>query len=328
MTTSYRDTTTATATNRTKRGTGSVRERSPGVWEIRVVVGFDAVHGRSVQRSFTVHGDAAFAEQRRRELVDDHGVSRVDFTTAGARLTVGELLERFFEAPHLWKPATVVSHRPVIRALMADPLSRRRLVVLTVGEVRAAVARWQAAGLSVPTVSSRWLVLRSALSWAVGENILRTNPLTGVKGPPRPIPRRHHTMVEVRQLLTTAESAVVRLTAELDAAPQSAKWRRLLYSAEQARLLLRVAADSGARRGELAVLRRADLDGRVLTIERGLSAGQLASTKTGRTRRLTLGGDDRPTRQRPLRLVGRPRPHAHRRLAVRAEPEPGDLPDR
>jgi hypothetical protein len=80
------------------------------VWEIRVVVGFDAVRGRSVQRSFTVRGDAVFAAQRRRELVDDHGVARVDFATAGARSTVGELLERFFDAPHLWKPATVVSH--------------------------------------------------------------------------------------------------------------------------------------------------------------------------------------------------------------------------
>lgn len=75
------------------------------------MVGFDAVRCRSVQRSFTVHGDAHFAERRRRELVDDYGVTRVDFTTAGAPLTVGELLERFFDAPHLWKPATLVSHR-------------------------------------------------------------------------------------------------------------------------------------------------------------------------------------------------------------------------
>ena len=55
----------------------SLRERLPGVWEIRVVVGFDAVRGRSVQRSFTVRGDAVFAEHRRRELVEDHGVTRL-----------------------------------------------------------------------------------------------------------------------------------------------------------------------------------------------------------------------------------------------------------
>jgi hypothetical protein len=38
-----------------------------------VVVGFDPVHARSVQRSFTVHRDEEAAEQRRRELVDDFG---------------------------------------------------------------------------------------------------------------------------------------------------------------------------------------------------------------------------------------------------------------
>jgi hypothetical protein len=80
MTSGYRDATTAT--KRAKRGTGSIRQRSPGVWEVRIVVGFDAVRGRSVQRSFTVHGDADFAERRRRELIDDYGVTRIDFTSA------------------------------------------------------------------------------------------------------------------------------------------------------------------------------------------------------------------------------------------------------
>jgi integrase len=62
-----------------------------------------------------------------------------------------------------------------------------------------------------------------------------------------------------------------------------------LFAAEQSLLLVRLAADSGARRGELAVLRLSDLDGRVLTLERSLSAGVLSSTKSGRTRRVTLG---------------------------------------
>lgn len=253
------------------------------------MVGFDPVRGRSVQRSSTVHGDAEYAQRRRRELVDGYGVTRVEFTTAGARLTVGELLERFFEAPHLWKPATVVSHRPVIHALLADPLAQRRLAVFTPGDVRAAICRWQVSGVSVPTVSARWLVLRSALSWAVGENILRVNPLAGVKGPPRPTPRLHHTIAEVRLMLRTAEATVEQIGAELSAAPASAQCRRRLFTAEQTLLLVRLAADSGARRGELAALRHSDLDGRILSIERGLSRGVLGSTKTSRNRRMTLG---------------------------------------
>jgi len=62
-----------------------------------------------------------------------------------------------------------------------------------------------------------------------------------------------------------------------------------LHKAEQIRLLVRLAADSGARRGELVALRFDDLEDRVLTIQRGVSADMLGPTKTGRTRRLTLG---------------------------------------
>jgi hypothetical protein len=75
MTTSYRD--EIPSRTRARRGSGSLRERSPGVWEIRVVVGFGPAHGHSVQRSFTVHGDAAWAQRRRCELVADYGIDRV-----------------------------------------------------------------------------------------------------------------------------------------------------------------------------------------------------------------------------------------------------------
>ncbi len=62
-----------------------------------------------------------------------------------------------------------------------------------------------------------------------------------------------------------------------------------LFVAEQTRLLVRLAADTGARRGKLATLRLSDLSGRVLTIERNLSLEILGPTKTGRNRRVTLG---------------------------------------
>jgi hypothetical protein len=57
------------AASRSRRGTDSLRGRSPGVWEIRVVVGCNPGDGRSSQRSFTFHGDAEFAEWQRPELV-------------------------------------------------------------------------------------------------------------------------------------------------------------------------------------------------------------------------------------------------------------------
>ena len=65
----------------------------------------------------------------------------------------------------------------------------------------------------MPTVSARWLVLRWAMSWAVGENILRTNPLAGMNGPPRPDPRRHHTLEEVRQICAPPRARSIMLPA-------------------------------------------------------------------------------------------------------------------
>ena len=52
---------------------------------------------------------------------------------------------------------------------------------------------------------------------------------------------------------------------------------------------MRLAANTGARRGELDALREHDLTGRVLTLEHGVSDEVLTTTKTGRSRRVTLG---------------------------------------
>jgi integrase len=110
-----------------------------------------------------------------------------------------------------------------------------------------------------------------------------------MRGRPRPQPRRHHSLGEVRQLLRYAEARLADARHALDANPNSAQRKRSAFVAEQDLVLVRLAADSGARRGEQAVLRLGDLDRRVLTIERGLSRGVLGSTKSSRTRRLTLG---------------------------------------
>lgn len=58
---------------------------------------------------------------------------------------------------------------------------------------------------------------------------------------------------------------------------------------EQLRLLLRLAADTGARRGELSALRTGDLRDRVLHLNRGVSDEVVTTTKTGHGRRVTVG---------------------------------------
>ncbi len=111
-----------------------------------------------------------------------------------------------------------------------------------------------------------------------------------MRAPPRPVPRRHLLPAEVATLLRTADEQVATASDGLHFRPRDAHAIEALFVAEQTRLLVRLAADTGARRGELATLRLSDLAGRALTIERNLSLGVLGPTKTSRSRRLTIGG--------------------------------------
>ena len=79
---------------------------SPGVWEVRVVVGFDPARGRSIQRSFTVHGDAALAGRARRELVAEYGSARSHVRCTAAVVTVGELLQGYLGSAQLTASST------------------------------------------------------------------------------------------------------------------------------------------------------------------------------------------------------------------------------
>jgi hypothetical protein len=223
-----------------------VRERRSGVWEVRVVVANDPVTGRSVQRSFTVRGDREFAEARRRELVERFGLDRGALYCEAARWSVAELLNRWVEAEHQWRPATRSSHESVVRFLHQDRLGGRGLAVLAPRHVEDAFARWRAAGASAALVWGRWAVLHSALAWAASERLLRSNPLEVMRGPPRPAARLHLTPGEVAQLLRAADDEVERTVKALADAPANGQRLEGLFVAEQTRLLVRLAADSAA----------------------------------------------------------------------------------
>jgi integrase len=266
-------------------GQGSLRERRPGVFEIRIAVGIDPVSGRTVQRSFWFHGEPDNAEERRRELAAQFAEYRA-VRRAAPFLTVGELLERWLDAQHDWRPSTWSGARSNAKALRADAIAGRRVATLRPEVVRVAMAQWTASGATVSVVSGRFRVLRSALGWAQAESIIDRNPLRDMRGPERPDTRMHVPEHDVLVLLRMSVVLVEKAEAAFDC---SLKSQKSLHKAEQVRLLVRLAADSGARRGELAALKFSDLVGRVLTIERGVSGEQIGPTKTKRTRRMTLG---------------------------------------
>jgi integrase len=266
-------------------GHGSLRERRPGVFEIRFAVGVDPVSGRIVQRSFWFHGALEDAEQRRSELASQFAEYRAVWRAAPF-LTVGELLERWMAAHHDWQPSTWSSARSNVKALTADAIAGRRVLSLRPEAVRQAMARWKETGASVSVISGRFRVLRSSFGWAQSESIIDRNPIRDMRGPPRPGTRMHIPGGDVAALIEASVKLVEKAEAALDGSMGSLK---ALHRAEQVQLLVRLAADSGARRGELVALRFGDPDGRVLTIERGVSGEEVGPTKTRQLRRLTLG---------------------------------------
>ncbi len=241
-----------------------------------------------MQRSFTVHGDEDYATACQAELVASHGVRRVAPST-DHWLTVGELLARFVAAPHHWSPATPASHAHVAGSLGRDRLARCRLDRLAPSVVVTAIDRWAAAGASPSWISGRFAVLHAALTWAIGHGLLWYDPLAGMRSPTRPYPRKHLPPTQVRTLITAAQAAVDKARAALAEQPHSRARTLRLWRAEQDLLLVRLVADSGLRRGELAALRTDDLDGRVLSIERAAKGTVVGPPKTHRRRRMTLG---------------------------------------
>ncbi|MGH3712134.1 MAG: tyrosine-type recombinase/integrase [Micromonosporaceae bacterium] len=152
--------------------------------------------------------------------------------------------------------------------------------------VRRAIFRWRAAGAGAAVVSGRSKVLCAALTFAVEQGLLRWHPLAGMRRPPQPLPRLPLPLDDVQMLLRTA----AKLVADAEAAADTAGGRQRLFEAEQTQLLAHLAADSAARRGELAAFLAGDLAGRVLSIHQAISGlDTVTCPKTHQYRSMTLG---------------------------------------
>ncbi len=113
----------------------TIRERRPGVWEVRVFTGADA-RGRPTQMSRTVRGGKRDAQKLAAQLETNAG----DAKPAG-RLVADVLDEWVKQNLDTWAPSSARDQQSRVRSIKKDPIARLSLSRLSVGDVE----RWHTA---------------------------------------------------------------------------------------------------------------------------------------------------------------------------------------
>jgi len=256
---------------------GSVRQRAPGSWELRVHTGRDPLTGRKRYAHRTVNGTKREAQAALARLVTEVG----DGAHAPEREgTVGELLERWFAHGEAdWSPTVVRSYRSIINRVILPRFGATPLRKLRAADIDAFYAELRkrggahAAPLAAASVRRIHSVLRRALAQGVKWGLLIANPAANAS-PPREPHREASvpTARDVGRLIKAAQTVNPDLSC-----------------------FLRLAAVTGARRGELCGLKWGDVDfrSRRLLIERSVVLGPEGAlfekqTKAHASRRIGL----------------------------------------
>lgn len=254
---------------------GSIRQRGTDSWELRVHAGRDDATGKKLYVTRTVRGGRRAAERALAKLVTE--VEHGTVTVAGG--TVEQLCEKWFasSSPN-WSPTVAAEYRRLLDRQILPRWGTTPLRRLRTSDLDAWYAQLRRSGgvrgrsLAPNSVNRIHAVLRRALNQGVKWGWIAVNP-AGAASPPK----------VRRSSIAIPEPAVIGALVEAAAAVNPGL-----------PVFVRLAAVTGARRGELCGLRwrNVDLDRGVLHI-----AGALAQvgnevfekgTKTHAERTLTL----------------------------------------
>jgi integrase len=219
---------------------GSMRQRSPGSWELAFDMGTDA-NGKRRQKFVTFRGGKREAQaELNRILADLQSGAYVE----PAKETVAQFLERWLRdyAKSSVTAKTLEGYENIARLHLAPvigyhPLSKLAPVHIQEYYSRALEGGRRGGGsLSASSVLHHHRVLREALQWGVKLQLLARNPADAVE-PPRPERK------EMRAL-------------------DADDTRKLLEAVSGSRLYtpILLAVTTGMRRGEILALRWADVD--------------------------------------------------------------------
>jgi integrase len=252
---------------------GSLRQRGPGSWQLRVYLGVDADTGKERWATKTVHGSRRHAAAELRQFVEEAGYARL---RAG---TIADLLDRWLaHASPGWSTSTLLQNRSVIERHLKPLLGHLAVTKLTTVDIDDVYRHLLRAGgaegrpLAPGTVHRVHVVLHRALTQAVRWEWVWLNPASAAS-PPRVSP------AEVRPPAPDQVQRLLAYVQERD--PDFATY-------------LWLAASTGARRSQLLGLRWAEVDLRHAAIGftrayvEGPTGPVLRATKTHRTYRVAI----------------------------------------
>lgn len=257
----------------------TIRERQPGVWEVRVYVGRDPVTGAPRQRSKVIRAGRATATGQPPKAVRAAAAAleaeAAKGSLGGTNATVEVLLDRYFE--HLERkdlsPHTLHGYRRYARSYIIPALGSRPVRKVSAWDLDRLYSGLADSGLSASSIRQTHAVLSGAFGQSVKWGWVGSNPAKTASPPP----------VRAARIAAPTTDEVIRILREAEA-------RDPVLGA-----LVAIAAITGARRGELCALRWPDVDlasGR-LRISRSLVdlPGQVTEkgTKTHSERVVALG---------------------------------------
>jgi integrase len=244
-----------------------MRERRPGVWELRVHLGRDPMSGKVRQRSRTFTGGKRAAGQALAEFVTETSAARAPATEGTLAFVLDEWLD--FAEPDL-SVTTLREYRRIVAKAIVPELGDVPLRKLTSKHLDDFYRGCSRRGLAPRTVRQRHAVIHRALDQAQKWGWCTVN-VASLASPPR------------------------ILTEEI-VPPSVPEMHRILEQAPTPELatMWRVKVELGARRGEMCGIRWSDIDwvGGVVHIRRSVAHVDdgivVKDTKTHQVRKLRV----------------------------------------
>lgn len=166
---------------RAAAGGGSIRQRSDGRWEARVTIGTNPGTGKPIRRS--IYGSTQ-AEVRKEMTAILREVDRGTYLTP-QKITVGQWLDEWLDtfAVTKVKPLTYQSYAATIRNHLKPAFGAVPLQSLKGSHIQQLYNRMLEKGLSAKTVINVGAVLRKALSVALKQGVIISNPCDAAELP-------------------------------------------------------------------------------------------------------------------------------------------------